>query len=113
MAEHDYLAHADRVRLCDLLDEVGPDAPTLCEGWTTRDLAAHLVARERRPDSVPGLVAEPFAGWSEKVRTGELRRPYTELVDLLRSGPPRWSPLGWPAGDRLGNTHEMFVHLED
>jgi uncharacterized protein (TIGR03085 family) len=113
VAEHEYLAHADRLRLCQLMEEVGPDAPTLCEGWTTKDLAAHLVARERRPDSVPGLVAEPFAAWSEKVRASELRRPYRELVDLLRSGPPRWSPLGWPAFDRLGNTHEMFVHYED
>ena len=40
------------VALCDLFEEVGPDAPTLCGDWTTRDLAAHLVMRERRPDDV-------------------------------------------------------------
>jgi uncharacterized protein (TIGR03085 family) len=113
MAEHDYLAHADRVRLCDLLDEVGPDAPTLCEGWTTKDLAAHLVARDRRPDSVPGLVVDRLHGWSEKVRGGERRRPYPELVNVLRDGPPAWSPMAWARLDRLGNTHELFVHYED
>src|SRR5262249_52743320 len=36
----------ERAELCDLLDELGPDAPTLLDGWTTRDLAAHLVLRE-------------------------------------------------------------------
>jgi uncharacterized protein (TIGR03083 family) len=45
------LARAERAALCDLFDEVGPDAPTLCAGWTTRDLAAHLVIRERRADA--------------------------------------------------------------
>ena len=113
MADHDYLAHADRLRLCDLMVEVGPAAPTLCEGWSTKDLAAHLVARDRRPDSVPGLVVERLSGWSEKVRAGELGRPYPELVAELRSGPPHWSPLAWARLDRLGNTHEMFVHYED
>ena len=47
-------ARAERASLCDLLAEVGPDAPTLCEGWTTALLAAHLVVRERRPDGGPG-----------------------------------------------------------
>jgi uncharacterized protein (TIGR03085 family) len=109
----DYLARRDRVGLCQLLEDLGPDAPTLCAGWTTRDLAAHLVARDRRPDSIPGLVVPALAGWSERVRGGELRRPYQELVAALRDGPPRWSPLRRPAADRAGNTHEFFVHHED
>jgi hypothetical protein len=29
--------------LCDLFEELGPDAPTLLGAWTTRDLAAHVV----------------------------------------------------------------------
>ena len=45
----------ERRALCALLDETGPDAPTLCEGWTTGDLAAHLVLRERRPDAAAGV----------------------------------------------------------
>lgn len=107
------LARRDRLALCDLFDEVGPDAPTLNDGWTTADLAAHLVARDRRPDSVPGLVLPALAGWSEHVRHGILRQPYNEVVDLLRSGPPKWSPLRRPGADRVGNTHEFFVHYED
>ena len=107
------LARRDRFALCNLLDEVGPDAPTLNDGWTTADLAAHLVARDRRPDSVPGLVMPALAGWSEHVRHGVLRRPFSDVVKLLRNGPPKWSPLRRPGADRIGNTHEFFVHYED
>src|SRR5437879_4174051 len=103
----------ERAALCQLLAEVGPDAPTLCEGWTTRDLAAHMVARERRPDSGPGLVLSSLAGWTERVRRGELAKPYEELVAELRGGPPRWSVFGLPATDALLNTVEFFVHHED
>jgi len=107
------LARRDRLALCDLLDESCPDARTLNEGWTTADLAAHLVARDRRPDSVPGLVVPALAAWSEHVRHGFLRRPYTEVVEALRTGPPKWSPLRRPGADRVANTHEFFVHYED
>src|ERR1700735_4322129 len=55
------LAQQERATLCDLLVELGPDAPTLCEGWTTADMAAHLVVRERRPDSGTGLVWAPLS----------------------------------------------------
>jgi len=37
----------ERAQLSDLFDELGPEAPTLLAPWTTRDLAAHLVLRER------------------------------------------------------------------
>jgi hypothetical protein len=36
----------ERLGLCDLFDELGPSVPTLIDGWTTHDLAAHLVLRE-------------------------------------------------------------------
>lgn len=107
------LARRDRLALCELFDELGPDARTLNEGWSTADLAAHLVARDRRPDSVPGLVVPALAQWSEHVRRGVLRRPYSDVVEDLRTGPPRWSPLRRPGPDRMGNTHEFFVHYED
>ena len=47
---------AERAQLSDLLDELGPGAPTLLVPWTTRHLAAHLILRERDPLAGPGLV---------------------------------------------------------
>ncbi len=108
-----YLARADRIALCSLMDELGPEAPTLSGEWTTADLAAHLVARDVRPDSVPGLVVPALAGWSEKVRLGYKARGFERCVGAIRAGPPRWSPLRLARADRLGNTHEFFVHYED
>ena len=32
-------AQIERQELCDLFESVGPDHPTLCEGWTAADLA--------------------------------------------------------------------------
>jgi uncharacterized protein (TIGR03085 family) len=106
-------ARTERAALADLLDRVGPDAPTLCAGWTTRDLAAHLVIRERRPDSGLGLVLKPFAGYTERVLKARAARPYEETVDLVRNGPGRLSFFGIPGVDAAANTMEYFVHLED
>ena len=106
-------ARAERHALCDLFLEVGPDVPTLCEGWTARDLAAHLVVRERRPDIAPGLLVPAFAGHSEHVRVAETERPWTEIVERVRRGPPVWNPMRIGAIDELVNTVEFYVHHED
>jgi len=107
-------ARAERHALCDLLAETGPDAPTLCEGWTTGDLAAHLLLRERRPDAAPGIVLPLLAGHTERVQRQLSRTtPFPRLVELLRQGPPAWSPVGWPGVEGAANTVEFFVHHED
>jgi uncharacterized protein (TIGR03085 family) len=106
-------ARIERSALCDLFLEVGPNAPTLCEGWTTRDLAAHLIVREHRPDAAIGLVASPLAAHGEKVRVATAARPWDELVAGVRAGPPIWSPMRIAALDRAANTVEFFVHHED
>jgi uncharacterized protein (TIGR03085 family) len=106
-------AQAERAALCDLFLEVGPDAPTLCDGWTTRDLAAHLVVRERRPDAAAGILLPAASRYGESVRLKTADQPWEQLVDLVRSGPPVLSPTRLGAVDRLINTNEFFIHHED
>lgn len=106
-------ARLEREMLCELLLKDGPDAPTLCGDWTTRDLAAHLVVRERRPDGAIGILVAPFAGYAEKVRRRVADRDYAELVQRVRSGPGPLSPMRPAAVERLVNTIEFFVHHED
>lgn len=107
------VATDERTALCDLLDKLGPDQPTLCDGWLTRDLAAHLVVREHRPDAAPGILLPAFAGHTKRVQDAYARRPWQELLDLVRGGPPVWWPTRVPAVDKLVNSIEMFVHHED
>ena len=106
-------AQRERSEFCDLALELGPEVPTLCEGWDAADLAAHLVVRERRPDAALGILAAPFERHGDTVREEYSRRPFTELVELVRSGPPTLSAFAIPGADRLANTMEYFIHLED
>ncbi|MFI1863438.1 TIGR03085 family metal-binding protein [Streptomyces jumonjinensis] len=107
--------HAKRERLlfADLLEAAGPAAPTLCEGWTTRDLAAHAVVRERRPDAAGGMLLGALRGRLERVQSEFAAKPYEELIQLIRTGPPRMSPYGIKQVDEAANTVEFFVHAED
>jgi uncharacterized protein (TIGR03085 family) len=104
----------ERLALAALLDTTGPDAPTLCTGWQTKDLAAHVVVRERRPDAVVGMLGRPFAGYTERVLRGYLGKySYPQLIELFKAGPPRLSPFAIPGADEMANTVEYFVHHED
>jgi uncharacterized protein (TIGR03085 family) len=104
----------ERRALCALLDKTGPDAPTLCEGWTTGDMAAHLVLRERRLDAAGGVAGGPLAGYTASVqRRLKDRIPFADLVRMIRSGPPRLSVMALPGVDERANAVEFFVHHED
>ncbi|MEU4554782.1 uncharacterized protein (TIGR03085 family) [Micromonospora violae] len=105
-------ARAEREALADLLLALGPSAPTINEGWATRDLAAHLVLRERRPDAAGGIVLPPLRGYAERIRRRLAARPYPELVAQVRR-PPLWSPVSNPLTDEAANTMEFFIHHED
>lgn len=106
------IARKERAALVDTMRATGPDAPTLCEGWNTRDLAAHLVVRERRLDAAPGILVPKLAGYTARVQ--EQVTAATDWPDLLAqvaAGPPLYSPF--ILLDPLVNVAEMFIHHED
>jgi uncharacterized protein (TIGR03085 family) len=107
------MAADERRALSDLFDELGPDAPTLCDGWQAKDLAAHLVLRDRRPDAAAGIQVKALSGYTERVQGGLAARPWAELVRQVRTGPPTWSPFRLPGLSELVNGTEFFVHHED
>lgn len=107
------VAADERRELSDLFEQVGPDAPTLCGDWSTRELAAHLVVRERRADAAAGILVKPLAGHLERVQEDYATKPWPELVGLVRSGPPWFWPTRLGPVDDLVNTAEFFVHHED
>jgi len=103
----------ERAQLCDLFDERGPEAPTLLEPWTTRDLAAHLALREHDNLAGPGLVLPGVWGrFAERRRRALTLRDFSWLVATIRSGPPPgFFRIGWVR--RVPNLNEFFVHHED
>jgi uncharacterized protein (TIGR03085 family) len=105
-------ARRERSALVDTLRKVGPDAPTLCVGWKTRDLAAHLVVRERRLDATPGISIPFLAGYTAKVQDQMARSTrWDDLLEMVASGPPIYSPFRLL--DPVANLGEMFIHHED
>lgn len=104
--------------LAETLLAAGPDAATLCEGWTTRELAAHLYLREHRPALGVGMVVKKFAAVTERATFETAERAgspagYTALVKRFVAGPPALSPMRIPMVDRSANLIEYFVHTED
>ncbi len=106
------MARTERTELCDTALQVGEDQPTLCAGWTVKDLVVHLLLRERNVASA-GIVVKPLAGLLERETRRYGRQDFTVLVERLRQGPPPWSPFRLPKADALANTIEFFVHHED
>jgi uncharacterized protein (TIGR03085 family) len=103
----------EREQLCDLLDELGPSAPTLLDPWTTHDLAAHLVLREHDLAAAPGLVIPgSWSRFAERRRRALKSTAFTDLVSTVRSGPPPgFFRITWVR--RFPNLNEFFVHHED
>ena len=107
------LAVDERQALSALFEEVGPEAPTLCEGWATRDLAAHLIVREHRLDASPGIMLPALAGYTKRVQDQYAAKPWAELVDEVRRGPAWYWPMAIGPLNELTNGGEFLVHHED
>lgn len=105
-------AHAELQELAATLREAGPDHDTLCAGWHTRHLAAHLYLRAHKPWHLLGL---PGTGGLDELAE-ECREPgrYQAVIDAF-AGPVPWpwklSRLG--PMDELANLVEYVVHHED
>jgi len=107
------LTSNERAAICDSFETYGPDAPTLCEGWNTRDLLAHMLVRERRPDASAGMFV-PFLGKHlAHVTESYKAEPWDTMIKTFRDGPPMLSLWAIPVlGDKM-NLAEFFIHHED
>jgi len=106
----------ERAQLAQALSAVPPDAPTLCEGWQARHLAAHVVLREGSAlvgagVAVPALSARAERAIQELADSAAGEGPYRDLVARVAAPPAAWHPMSW-AGEQT-NLVELFVHTED
>jgi uncharacterized protein (TIGR03085 family) len=97
--------------LAETLLAAGPGAATLCEGWRTQELAAHLYLRERSAKVGMGLLFKPLSKVSEKA-TSKLAATAgspAEFAALVE----KFSPMKLKAVDESANLIEYFIHTED
>src|SRR5699024_3921461 len=100
---------AQRNQLAHLFLELGPNAPTLCEGWETKDLAAHLWIRENRLDAAGGMFIPQLEARLEDLTEQTLDRDFEDVVNSWAAGPPRWlKPF-----DAQMNAMEYLIPHED
>jgi uncharacterized protein (TIGR03085 family) len=106
----------EREALCDLLLDLGPDAPTACEGWTTGDLAVHLIVCEARPHAwlaVPIGDRVPLLDrYFERMVARERGRGWDGLVARLRRG-ASFGPTRFGAVRGRMMAREVVIHHED
>ena len=81
------LSRTERAALCNTALDAGADAPTLCEGWTVKDLVIHLLVRERDPLAAPGDRDLASSSGSTERATRSARG--AGLRDAGRAGPQR------------------------
>ena len=106
------IAQSERTQLCALAQQLGPDAPTLCDGWTVRDLVVHLVLRDGHP-AAAAIVIPPLTPLLDRASERLARHDFDELVTSLRHGPPWYSPFAIPKVGEVLNLLEYYVHHED
>jgi uncharacterized protein (TIGR03085 family) len=106
----------EREALAAAFRTAGPDAATLCTGWTTQHLLAHLVQRENHPiANILDQLSRRAPG--EERHLGRLVAGtrtdigFERLIRRFADGPHRWSPMNW-AGESL-NLLEFIIHHED
>jgi uncharacterized protein (TIGR03085 family) len=107
------MSRTERAALCNTALEAGERAPTLCGRWTVKDLVIHLLVRERDPLGAPGILVPKLEGLTDRAARRLANQDFSSLVERVRKGPPKWSPMSLPQLDRAVNTLEYFVHHED
>ncbi|WP_193047999.1 maleylpyruvate isomerase family mycothiol-dependent enzyme [Mycolicibacterium baixiangningiae] len=112
------LARLERTEFADLLDNLTPDQwamPSLCAGWTVRDVAAHTVAYLDQSLIRLGANMIRYRGDIDRLNAEGLRRSDgldgAELADRMRRGS---EPSGAAAlyGGRVALV-ECLVHQQD
>lgn len=106
-------AKRERSAICQTLRQLGPDQPTLCQGWSTKDLLVHLIVRENRPDAAVGLFIPFLSSYTDSISKKYNEKSFEDLISIFENGPKSPSPFALPKVDELANTFEFLVHHED
>jgi uncharacterized protein (TIGR03083 family) len=108
----------ERHQVADLIDSLSPqqlDAPSLCEQWTVKDVAGHLLAAVAAPRRlfVPLMLRSGLNIHKANARLGQLmaRRSAADLASALRENAK--NPFRPPIVGYLGPLTDLQVHGQD
>ena len=87
------MSRTERAALCNSALEAGEGAPTLCTGWTVKDLVIHLLIRERDPIAATAIMVPQLEKLADRKADRMAKQDFSALVERVRNGPPRWSPM--------------------
>lgn len=119
------LRREERAALLATLRAVGPDAQTLCAGWTTADIAAHIVVSERAwglpmvlgyglrralPQTMVVRAMRRLQSVGDRQTARTATRPWDWLRCRLAAGPP--PPYRWRSVAPIRFIEE-WIHHED
>ncbi|MFT3888196.1 MAG: maleylpyruvate isomerase family mycothiol-dependent enzyme [Arachnia sp.] len=91
-----------------------PAAPTLCAGWTARDLLGHLLVLRHDPVAWPGIALPALAGLTARRMAAATAVGYEAALDRLASGSVWLPPVFETPTSRWGHhVGEYIVHTED
>lgn len=100
------------------LDDAQWRVRSLCEGWTIRELLAHLVLAARPPAKryivAVARAKGSFDGANHALATADANKPIVELLSEYRSVVEyRFSPPGWPPAAPLSDIllHSLDVRI--
>ena len=105
---------AARDRFVSAARVAGPEAPTLCEGWTVRHLVGHLLTLRSDPLSWPGVALPRFAALTKRRMAAATASGFGAALERLATRSP-FMPLVFETprsawGHHLG---EYVAHTED
>ena len=111
-------ARESLISTLDGIEEDRWDVPSLCDGWTIRDVLAHLILAARPPAKRYGVAVLKARGDFGKANyvlavTDGLQRPDQLLARYRTAARHRFSPPGWPAAAPLSDIllHSLDVRI--
>jgi len=118
------LLRDERRASVETLRAAGPDASTVCDGWTARDVAGHLLIQDQgggapilltAPIGLPMLrlgvrLPSRFAERMEGQQRAAMEVGWDAALEKLAAGPPRTVAIPVLGSMRF---HENWIHHED
>ena len=107
------MSRTERAALCNTALEAGRAGTDVVRSLDGQGPGHPPAGPRAGPARRPGILVPQLERLTDRSARRLAAQDFTSLVERVRSGPPRWSPMALPALDRAVNTLEFFVHHED